>query len=188
MVSDEGSGREREPASAAATEAGSQPAIRTARPDEFTRLREIELASEFLFTEIGIGPFAEDPDGNHLAQAAIVFVAEDPPVGFASVDVVDDVAHVWQLSVLPSAGRRGIGTALMHTVADWARAEGFNAVTLTTFRDVPWNAPFYAKLGFEPLDALTPELTIIRQRERDIGDDDFGARIAMRRDLRPADP
>jgi len=25
---------------------------------------------------------------------------------------------------------------------------GFSALTLTTFRDVPWNAPFYARLGF----------------------------------------
>jgi GNAT superfamily N-acetyltransferase len=170
----------------AETEPGGRPEIRRARPDEYARLREIEFESEALFTEIGIGPFAEDPEGDHFGRASVVFVAGDPPLGFALVEVVDGAAHVWQLSVLPSAGRRGIGTALMETVADWARGEGFEIVTMTTFRDVPWNAPFYAKLGFEPLEIFTPELEAIRQHERDIGDDDFGPRLAMRKDLGPA--
>jgi GNAT superfamily N-acetyltransferase len=160
-----------------------RPAIRTGRPEEWARLREIETESEVLFTEIGIGPFTEDPDGDHFGRAAVVLVADDPPVGFACVDIVDGAAHVWQLSVLPSAGRRGIGTALMEAVDRWAGANGIAAVTLTTFRDVAWNAPFYSKLGFEPFEDLTPELAVIRQHERDIGDDDFGVRLAMRKQL-----
>jgi len=58
------------------------------------------------------------------------------------------------------------------------------AVTLTTFRDVPWNAPFYARLGFRVIEALSPGLQAIRDHERDIGDDAFGSRVAMRIDLR----
>ena len=27
---------------------------------------------------------------------------------------------------------------------------GLPCLTLTTFRDVPWNAPWYSRLGFEP--------------------------------------
>jgi GNAT superfamily N-acetyltransferase len=123
------------------TQTAGRPPIRTARPDEWARLRAIETESEILFTEIGIGPFADDLDGDHLGRAAVVLVAGDPPVGFASVEIVDGLAHVWQLSVLPSAGRRGIGTALMEAVAGWARDQGLDAVTLTTFRDVAWNAP-----------------------------------------------
>jgi hypothetical protein len=56
-------------------------------------------------------------------------------------------------------------------------------VTLTTFRDVPWNGPFYAKLGFRELRHLSPGLAAMREHERLIGDDDFGPRIAMRKDL-----
>ena len=58
------------------------------------------------------------------------------------------------------------------------------AVTLTTFRDVPWNAPFYARLGFRVIEALSPGLQAIRDHERDIGDDAFGSRVAMQIDLR----
>jgi len=76
----------------------------------------------------------------------------------------------------------------VNSVCDWARAEGYGAVTLTTFRDVPWNGPFYRKLGFQPVEELSPELAGIREHEKAIGDDNFGHRIAMRKDLNPASP
>lgn len=37
---------------------------------------------------------------------------------------------------------------MLTTAADWARANGLQALSLTTFRNVPWNAPFYASFGF----------------------------------------
>lgn len=105
-------------------------------------------------------------------------------MGFACVDVLDGAAHLWQLSVHPSAARRGIGTALVEGVCDWARSHGYPAVTLTTFRDVPWNAPFYSRLGFDVLTGrLPPGLQAVRDHERDLGDDAFGPRVAMRIDL-----
>jgi hypothetical protein len=54
---------------------------------------------------------------------------------------------------------------------------------LTTFRDVPWNGPYYAALGFTAVDDRSPGLMAIREHERAIGDDDFGPRFAMRKDL-----
>ena len=153
--------------------------IRPARPDEYPALRAIEQASEELFLEIGIGPFTPDA-GDHLVGAAVVLVVGDPAVGFASVGIVDDRPHLWQLSVLPAHGRQGHGTALVRAVCDWAVAAGHHAVTLTTFRDVAWNAPFYARLGFAVIDALPPGLAAIRDQERVLGDDDFGPRVAMR--------
>jgi GNAT superfamily N-acetyltransferase len=159
--------------------------IREARPEEFELLRALEDEADSLFAQVGIGPFAQSEEENHLAQAAVVLVAGDPPLGFACVELVDGAAHVWQLAVDPSVGRRGIGTALIGAVFDWARSHHHLAVTLTTFRDVPWNGPFYARLGFDALDEreLTPGLAAIRAHERDIGDDDFGVRIAMRKQL-----
>jgi hypothetical protein len=85
--------------------------IRVARPRELGGLREIEVASEQLFAEVGIGPFSED-DESSTERAIVVFVTGDPPVGFASVEVVDGDAHLGQLSVLPSAARQGRGLPL----------------------------------------------------------------------------
>jgi GNAT superfamily N-acetyltransferase len=160
--------------------------IRIAGRREFGRLREVEEASEELFTEVGIGPFRDEGEPGHLERAAIVLVSGDPAVGFASVEIVDGAAHLSQLSVHPSASRQGRGSALLTGVCHWAAAHGYQAVTLTTFRDVPWNGPFYARMGFQVLDDLTPQLAAIRDHEKAIGDDDFGPRVAMRKDLGPA--
>ncbi len=160
--------------------------LRVARPPEFPLLRAIDEASGQLFTEIGIGPFADEGDTDHLVDAAVVLVSGDPPVGFACVGIVDAVAHLWQLSVDPSASRRGRGSALVLAVCDWAASQGYPAVTLTTFRDVAWNGPFYARMGFHVLIDLTPGLAAIRDHEIRIGHDALGPRIAMRKDVQPS--
>jgi GNAT superfamily N-acetyltransferase len=159
------------------------PPIRRARPDEFAQLREIEFKADKLFETVGIGPFLNDEAESHFDQAALLLAVNDPPVGFVSVELVDGFPHIWQLSVDPDHARKGLGSALVEAACDWAKSEQFGAITLTTYRDVPWNGPFYESLGFVVLDALTPELHAIRQHERSIGDDDFGPRAAMRRGL-----
>jgi GNAT superfamily N-acetyltransferase len=82
------------------------------------------------------------------------------PVGFALAAVVGANAHLDELDVHPDHGRRGIGTALVATFLHWARAQSFPAATLTTLRDIPWNSPWYERIGFRILepDQLTPEL------------------------------
>jgi N-acetylglutamate synthase-like GNAT family acetyltransferase len=79
-------------------------------------------------------------------------------------------------------GRRGIGRALLDHVAALARARGAPALTLTTFAEVPWNGPYYARLGFEvwPDTAQGPGLAAIVARERARWPDG-PARVAMRR-------
>ncbi len=37
----------------------------------------------------------------------------------------------------------------MDTAAAWAEQRGLAALTLTTYSDVPWNAPYYERLGFQ---------------------------------------
>jgi hypothetical protein len=86
--------------------------IRVARPEEYGRLREIHAASGELFAEVGIGPFPDD-EFDHLAVSSVILGTGDPPVGFASVGVVDGVAHLFQVSVDPSVGRRRLPTALV---------------------------------------------------------------------------
>ena len=159
------------------------PPIRSARPDEYAQLRQLEIKADRLFESVGIGPFVNDEGEDHFGRAALVLVVDDPPQGFVCVELVDEIPHIWQLAVDPARGRRGLGRALVEAACDWARFEGFDAITLTTFRDVPWNGPFYESLGFVVLETLTPELTEIRHHEHAIGDDDFGPRVAMRRNL-----
>ena len=78
-----------------------------------------------------------------------VALADDVPVGFAHVVVHEaGVAHLEELDVHPAHGRRGLGRRLVATVCAWAAERGYHAVTLTTFRDVPWNLPFYESCGF----------------------------------------
>lgn len=109
---------------------------------------------------------------------------DEQPVGFALVSVVDGLAHLEELDVHPEHGRRGLGTALVETVREWARNAGFKAITLSTFRDVPWNAPFYAQLGFRVLteDELTEGLLQLREAEAGRGLP-IRARVMMRREL-----
>ena len=79
-------------------------------------------------------------------------------IGFAVACVIDGEGHLDELAVARAHGRRGVGRALVDEVLAWTAARGLSSVTLITFRDVPWNGPYYEKLGFEAVTALTPEL------------------------------
>jgi ribosomal protein S18 acetylase RimI-like enzyme len=106
------------------------------------------------------------------------------PVAYALVDVVDGAAHIEQISVDPAFARQGLGRRLIDHAAAEARREARTAVTLTTFRDVPWNAPYYARCGFRVLaePELGPELRAKRDEEAAYGLDP-ALRVCMRRDL-----
>ncbi len=102
------------------------------------------------------------------------------PVGFAHLVHVEGLAHLAQLSVLPGRARRGLGSALVERALIEAWHDGFDTVSLTTYRDVAWNAPFYARLGFEVVDEDVPFLRRQRDQERALGLDRHGARVVMR--------
>ncbi len=121
---------------------------------------------------------------NRLVVAVDGSQAEEPVVAFAWWSVLDGDAHLEQVSVTVEAAGRRLGRQLIDWVADQARADGFRALTLTTFADVPWNGPLYRTYGFavsEPA-TLGPELSARRQHERRIGLDVL-PRVAMRRPL-----
>jgi GNAT superfamily N-acetyltransferase len=123
-------------------------AIRTARPGELDRLPELERASDTLFLSLEIGPLPPPDTVETLRAARVVLVAGDPPLGFVRVDDVDGEAHLEQLAVRPDHGRQGIGRALVQAACRWAAQAGYGEITLATYRDVPWNGPFYASAGF----------------------------------------
>ena len=97
---------------------------------------------------------------------------------------MDGQPHVEEIDVDPAHGRLGIGRALLETALAWARAAGHRAVTLTTFREIPWNAPFYERAGFRVLapHEIGPGLAAVVRDETARGLDPR-QRVAMRREL-----
>lgn len=118
--------------------------------------QDIERAAGRPFADIGMTAIAGDEPMSTADLAAFVrdgraWVAEvsDAVGGYLVARLVDGVEHVEQVSIRPSLRGRGLGAALIDHSA---------AVTLTTFRDVPWNAPYYRRLGFAETTELGPEL------------------------------
>jgi 4-diphosphocytidyl-2-C-methyl-D-erythritol kinase len=159
------------------------PSHYTLRPSllsDLPLLPDIERRAGAIFAEwnaaLGFDPDAPihvNPLENFIAaheRGRLLVAADggDNPVGFALLLVVDDAIHLEELDVLPAHGRKGIGAALVEAVCDLARERGYPAVTLSTFRDVPWNGPFYARHGFTALDRseLTPQLARFPEYER----------------------
>lgn len=155
-------------------------------------LRDIERAAGRWFRDIGMPEIADDepPALDELARyqragrARGAADATDVLIGYLIADIVDGSLHVEQVSVHPQSARRGVGRRLLDHLAEHARAIGVPALTLTTFADVPWNAPYYVRCGFVALsDAdLTPGLRAIQAREAAHGLDRW-PRVCMRRDL-----
>ncbi|MHB8295730.1 MAG: GNAT family N-acetyltransferase [Acidimicrobiales bacterium] len=149
-------------------------------------MESIETASDRLLKPFGAWPL---PPANPAAKAAeqartaATLVADRPQVGFARLEVVDGHAHLGQLSVLPEYGRLGVGSALVDAACDWAHRGEHRIITLTTFADVPFNAPLYRRLGFRQLteDEIGPELRQVVSDEADL--ERFGRRITMGRPL-----
>lgn len=67
--------------------------------------------------------------------------------GLVCAHATEESLYVDQLSVAREYQGRGIGRALMETAIAHARAH-HPAISLITDREIPWNAPFYATLGF----------------------------------------
>lgn len=165
--------------------------IRLARPEDVPALPPIEAAAGRLFE--GLEENVADGESfseSHLEAARVrerLWVAttpDDVPVGFALVEPRDGALHLEEIDVHPDHARRGIGRRLVETVVARAREEGLPAVTLTTFRNVPWNAPWYQRLGFRelPAEAWTPGLRAIVAKETRQGLDP-ARRVVMRLDL-----
>jgi GNAT superfamily N-acetyltransferase len=146
--------------------------IRSARVEELAMLAQIERSAAVLFLDT---PYAFLADDEPLSldfvqqrfQVGQVWVAVDQQgvvVGFTITREVDDTIYLQEMDVDPAHGRRGLGAALVETVFAWAKLQGYEVISLSTFRDLPWNAPFYTKLGFRVLDES--ELSIGFQRIR----------------------
>ncbi|WP_426662606.1 4-(cytidine 5'-diphospho)-2-C-methyl-D-erythritol kinase [Rhodanobacter aciditrophus] len=166
--------------------------IERARLAQVDALGDIERAAQELFRGHPAWPsYAAAPmDAPSLAVAVgagRVWVALDEggsPLGFVGVAVEDGEVGIAEIDVLPSHGRRGIGAALLEHACAWAAESGYPSVVLGTLSDVPWNAPFYARHGFEAVDPAryTPALAAHHASDRERGFP-MHLRVYMRRRL-----
>jgi GNAT superfamily N-acetyltransferase len=146
--------------------------IGLASREEVARLPEIERRACALFLTVPATAGLPDhltplADFEAAARAGLLWVARvgADPVGFALVEELGASLHLEELDVLPEHGRQGIGAALVARVRREAQVRR-RPLTLCTFRDVPWNAPWYTHLGFRALrdEELSPEL---RERQEE---------------------
>ncbi|MFG6190922.1 GNAT family N-acetyltransferase [Nonomuraea sp. JJY05] len=155
--------------------------VRWAEAGELSGLTAIELAADKLFEQVDI----VFPPGTTMIEEVddplTVLVEGTPPRGFALIGWVDGNLHLDQLAVHPGHMRQGIGGRLVAAVLDHARAAGAPAVTLTTYRDVPWNAPWYTRHGFSvmPAEEWGPQLRALVEHERELGIE-IAPRVVMR--------
>ncbi len=161
--------------------------IRPTTLSDVAALSAIERAAAGRFRDIPELAWLADgeviPAEQHLDYAerglSWLALANDQPVGFVLAEAHPSSLFIVELSVDLDWQGKGIGRQLIARVADCARKRGLTALTLTTFRDVPWNAPFYARLGFEMMTRLTPELREKREEETAHGLA-YDSRCAMR--------
>ena len=171
-------------------------AVRPARAGDAPELQEIERRAGERFRDIGMPEIADDePPALEVlvryAAAGRSWVATDDadrPIGYVLVDAVDGCAHIEQVTVGPDHQGVGIGRALIDEVHRWAQERAMPAVTLTTFRAVPWNAPLYEHLGFRVVEEseIGPELRALRDDEAGHGLDPT-QRVCMRADVSAGD-
>ncbi|MBB5941732.1 GNAT family N-acetyltransferase [Xanthomonas sp. 3307] len=163
--------------------------IRLAREHELARLPEIERrAGALLQGHMAQAVFAAHALEMDALRAGLareqLWVALDDDgdcAGYLLGGCLDDGFHVQQMDVDPRYGRRGHGRALLRHVRAAAAAAGFQCMLLTTLRDVPWNAPFYASEGFVELPPTQwgPQLCATLQQEAALGFP-MHLRVAMR--------
>lgn len=133
--------------------------IRLALPDDAPLLPRVELSAAQVFRRIdGLNWLADTTTMSverhrqliALSTCWVVVDADAQPHGFLSAERQGDALHIHEVSVAQSIQGQGWGRKLVETAMDYARANLLRSVTLTTFTHVPWNAPFYMRLGFQP--------------------------------------
>jgi len=136
------------------------PFVRLARSEDVSELAAVERSAASVFRNVGLDWLA---DGGTMDLALLTALCRDGTlwvaadevdelVGFLAAHELDGAFHIAEVSIARFHQRQGHGTRLIAAAVDHARAEGFGAVTLTTYRDLPWNGPYYARLGFKEVD------------------------------------
>ena len=164
--------------------------IRLGQDGDLPLLAGVEDAADARFVErfgeVAWPPAASGEERGREPGILLVAVDDDGTVvGFSHVLELDGHWHLEQIAVDPEHGRRGVGAALLEATHDELARRGGREVTLRTYADVPWNAPFYARHGYVELDPLPAHLLPFAHTEERMGLPRHGRRVAMVRDLSP---
>lgn len=167
--------------------------IRKARSEDIPLLGPVERSAAEIFRTVNLGSLADDEttvapsilatmvDSNHL----LVAVNEsDQPIGFVGGMDIDGNFHIVEISVAQAVQGKGVGSALMAEMTRQVKEEKFMVMTLTTYRNVAWNGPWYKKLGFQEVTAeeMGKEYLKIWDVESQHGHD-MASRCVMRKSL-----
>lgn len=170
--------------------------IRRSAPADLLALRDIELKAASRFAGLGLIDHmldsAMDPERlSSLINDELVWVAcfEDTPVGFAATSFLGGSKEylLEELDVVPEHGGNKLGGGLISAAEEFADQKSLRRIILSTFSGVPWNAPFYSKLGFEimPPEDYSPEIKQLRQHESELGLP-MAQRVIMEKQLIPS--
>lgn len=129
--------------------------IRLASADEIHKIAPLEQAAAEMFRQIGMTEVAEDaPISDTILLKAVeetrLWVAVEYGVlkAYLLGSFLPRSLHIDQVTVHPDAARRGLGALMIESVSADPRAKQLGLMTLTSFANVPWNAPYYERIGF----------------------------------------
>ena len=168
-------------------------ALRRAIPADIPAFGPIESAADTMFEPSGLLGDLSDADNVPAevfaagVEAGLVFTVTREgvgPVGYALCTLRKPDLYLDQLAVHPDHGRQGIGRCLVVRVFEEAEARRIRSVSLSTFRDIPWNAPFYTRLGFKILPRRKMEPWMLELEAIQAQSLDVTKRCFMRRRVR----
>lgn len=166
--------------------------FRFAVPHNAHAIRTIEFEAGQRFAGVGMAGIADAPPMElevvnrkiDARQIVVAVAADDICVGFVMFEPQPTRFYIQELDVLTSHAGQRIGAALIEQVAQLARAQQITQLTLSTYREVPWNAPYYRRLGFRDIAEADLDAAQIARRDAHIARGlDESKRVFMRRDL-----
>ncbi|WP_411752545.1 GNAT family N-acetyltransferase [Serratia sp. (in: enterobacteria)] len=134
--------------------------LRLAQRDDIPQLVAVERSAAQLFRQQQELQFIAEAEVMNPQQHVDFidqqreWVMVSPTGQIAGFIAVQSFAHSWhiaELSVAADWQRQGVGKHLIDEVARLALRLGMQRLTLTTFVQVAWNAPYYQRLGFRTI-------------------------------------
>lgn len=166
--------------------------LRPATSADIDAMRAAEQRAGEIFRPIGYdfcadGQNRDVDEHERVIAAGVTYLAQAPSgevIAFAMFEPMDGEVHLVEIDVVPEHQKNGLARRLIALGEIWALAKGFDAMTLTTYRDVPWNAPFYRRLGFIDFAPGPPRKGLLETIAKEAAwGFAFRPRIAMRKQL-----
>ncbi|MBZ6076716.1 GNAT family N-acetyltransferase [Microvirga puerhi] len=165
--------------------------VRPSQQDDLARLADVERSAAVVyFAALGEPTDVPDvmaPDTLRACHdTGLLWISvdgSDRPVGFLAAEKIDGSLFIKEMSVHQNHQRRGLGHCLMQTALAHARDSGCASVSLTTDRLIPFNAPFYERIGFSalPIDEAPAALRLVHDQEIKSGFDPRRRILMIRR-------